>query len=142
MSEVTTRLLFSVCAVFCLMFSENIFAADCNHPPGDAGYEGAKINYQCAERDRRAADSKLNQAYKKLLGALKDDPDSGLIPRTQIVSAQRTWVAFRDAECDFRTSVSGGAHQWLIVNHAQCLAELTEQRTKVLEDYLKRAQDE
>ncbi|WP_198386997.1 lysozyme inhibitor LprI family protein [Burkholderia ubonensis] len=68
--------------------------------------------------------------------------DSGLIPRTQIVSAQRTWVAFRDAECDFRTSVSGGAHQWLIVNHAQCLAELTEQRTKVLDDYLKRAQDE
>ncbi|WP_415867932.1 lysozyme inhibitor LprI family protein [Burkholderia ubonensis] len=46
------------------------------------------------ERDRRAADSKLNQAYKRLLGALKDDPDSGLIPRTQIVSAQRTWVAF------------------------------------------------
>ncbi|WP_232453945.1 lysozyme inhibitor LprI family protein, partial [Burkholderia ubonensis] len=82
------------------------------------------------------------EPYKKLLGALKDDPDSGLIPRTQIVSAQRTWVAFRDAECDFRTSASGGAHQWLIVNHAQCLAELTEQRTKVLEDYLKRAQDE
>ncbi|WP_157636712.1 lysozyme inhibitor LprI family protein, partial [Burkholderia ubonensis] len=52
------------------------------------------------------------------------------------------WVAFRDAECDFRTSVSGGAHQWLIVNRAQCLAELTEQRTKVLDDYLKRAQDE
>ncbi|WP_080404843.1 lysozyme inhibitor LprI family protein [Burkholderia ubonensis] len=94
------------------------------------------------ERDRRAADSKLNQAYKKLLGALKDDPDSGLIPRTQIESAQRTRVAFRDAECDFRTSVSGGAHQWLVVNHVQCLAELTEQRTKVLDDYLKRAQDE
>ncbi|WP_415869229.1 lysozyme inhibitor LprI family protein [Burkholderia ubonensis] len=68
--------------------------------------------------------------------------ESGLIPRTQIESAQRTRVAFRDVECDFRTSVSGGAHQWLIVNHAQCLAELTEQRTKVLDDYLKRAQDE
>jgi len=121
-------------------FSVSAFAVDCNNPPGGIDAESAQINYRCAEKDRQSADLKLNQTYRKLVSVLKDDPDSGLIPKTQIVSAQRAWVAFRDAECDLRTSVNGGARQWLIVNHSQCLTELTEQRTKTLQDYLKQVQ--
>ncbi|AXF19459.1 urease-associated protein [Burkholderia pyrrocinia] len=129
-------------AVISLVVSAKAFAIDCGNPPGGVDLESAQANYQCAEKSRRAADSILNQTYKKLLNTLKDDPDSGLIPKTQIISAQRAWVAFRDAECDFRTSVNGGARQWLTVNHAQCLTELTEQRTKVLQDYLKQVMDQ
>ncbi|MDR0244869.1 MAG: lysozyme inhibitor LprI family protein [Burkholderia sp.] len=134
------KLLFG--AIFSLVVSVSAFALDCNNPPGGVDAESAQINYQCAEKDRRSADLKLNSAYKKLLGVLKDDPDSGVIPKTQIVSAQRAWVTFRDAECDLKTSLNGGAHQWLIVNHSQCLTELTEQRTKTLQDYLKQVQDQ
>ncbi|MGU7772330.1 lysozyme inhibitor LprI family protein [Burkholderia sp. MR1-5-21] len=128
-------------AVASLVFAADAFAVDCDNPPGGTDFASAKANYQCAETERHAADVRLNQVYKKLLNAVKDDSDSGTIPKTQIVSAQRTWIAFRDAECDFRNSLSGGARQWLMVNHSQCLAELTEQRTKVLEEYLKQALD-
>ncbi|QRR08952.1 DUF1311 domain-containing protein [Burkholderia sp. MS455] len=142
MSEVEMRSFLLVGAVISLVVSVNAFALDCNNPPGGIDPESAQVNYQCAEKSRRAADSTLNQTYKKLLSTLKDDPDSGIIPKTQIVSAQRAWVAFRDAECDFRTSVNGGARQWLTVNHAQCLTELTAERTKVLQDYLKQVLDQ
>ncbi|MCA8023116.1 lysozyme inhibitor LprI family protein [Burkholderia metallica] len=142
MRDILIKILLKFGAALWLVFSMNAFAVDCNNPPGGIDAESAQINYQCAEKDRHSADLKLNQAYKKLVSVLKDDPDSGLIPKTQIVYAQRAWVAFRDAECDLRTSVSGGARQWLIVNHSQCLTELTEQRTKTLQDYLKQVQDQ
>ncbi|EML1599159.1 DUF1311 domain-containing protein [Burkholderia cenocepacia] len=138
--KMKVKLAFGV--IFSLVWSANVFALDCNNPPGGIDPDSAQINYQCAEKDRRAADLKLNSTYKKLLSVLKDDPDSGVIPKTQIVSAQRAWVTFRDAECDLKTSLNGGARQWLIVNHSQCLTELTEQRTKALQDYLKQAQDQ
>ncbi|WP_080431770.1 lysozyme inhibitor LprI family protein [Burkholderia ubonensis] len=142
MNEEVMKFFFSLCAMMMLTLCGNAFAIDCNNPPGGTDLESAQVNYQCSEKDRRAADLKLNQTYKKLLSSLKDDPDNGVIPKTQIISAQRTWVAFRDAECDFRTSLNGGARQWLMVNHSQCLTELTEQRTKALQDYLKQALDQ
>jgi uncharacterized protein YecT (DUF1311 family) len=133
--------------LLCLMVasiacSTDAFAVDCNNPPGGTDLASAQTNYQCAEKDRVAADAKLNQVYKKLTGLLKDDPEQETTPKSQVVAAQRAWVAFRDAECDFRTSLNGGARQWLIVNHSQCLTELTTERTKVLQGYLDQAQDQ
>ncbi len=132
--------------IFCfliapLAFSTGVFAADCNNPPGGTDLASAQANYQCAEKSRIAADAKLNQIYKRLVGTLKDNAEQETMPRTQIVAAQRAWLAFRDAECDFRTILNGGAHQWLIVNHSECLTELTVRRTSVLQEYLQQAQD-
>lgn len=125
-----------------MTFSMGAFAFDCNNPPGGTDLASAQANYQCSEKDRITEDAKLNQVYKKLVGMLKDDPDKETMPKSQIVAAQRAWVAFRDAECDFRTSLNGGVHQWLMVNHSQCLAEVTSQRTKVLQGYLEQAHDQ
>lgn len=121
-------------------FSLNVFALDCNNPPGGTDLASAQGNFQCAEKARLAADKELNDTYKKLLGNLKDDSEKENFSRTQIVSAQRAWVTFRDAECEFRTSLNGGAHQWLVVNRSQCIAELTAERTKALQSYLEQAQ--
>ena len=129
-------------AVAPMAFSAAVFAVDCNNPPGGTDLTSAQANYQCAEKDRIAADAKLNRVYKRLTGFLKDNAEQETMPKTQIVAAQRAWLEFRDAECDFRTSLNGGAHQWLIVNHSQCLTELTVQRTKVLQGYLEQAQDQ
>ena len=122
--------------------STAVFAVDCNNPPGGTGLASAQANYLCAEKDRIAADAKLNQVYRTLIGVLKDNAEQETMPKTEIVAAQRAWLAFRDAECDFRTSLNGGAHQWLIVNHSQCLTELTVQRTAALQRYLEQAQDQ
>lgn len=129
-----------VLALSCV--SLNAFALDCNNPPGGTDLASAQGNFQCAEKARVAADKVLNDTYKKLLGSLKDDSEKENFSRTQIVSAQRAWVAFRDAECEFRTSLSGGAHQWLVVNRSQCIAELTADRTKALQSYLEQAQSQ
>ncbi|MEQ0777216.1 lysozyme inhibitor LprI family protein [Paraburkholderia tropica] len=122
--------------------SLNAFALDCNNPPGGIGPEAAQSNLRCAEQERAAADHALNDAYKKLLANLKNDPERQRLSKTQIVAAQRAWVVFRDAECEFRTSLSGSAPQWVPVNRAQCLTELTTARVKVLEEYFDEAQSQ
>ncbi|NYH19377.1 lysozyme inhibitor LprI family protein [Paraburkholderia bryophila] len=127
-----------VLALSCV--SLNAFALDCNNPPGGTDLASAQGNFQCAEKARVAADKLLNDTYKKLLGSLNDNSEKENSSRTQIVSAQRAWIAFRNAECEFRTSLNGGAHQWLVVNRSQCIAELTADRTKVLQSYLEQAQ--
>ncbi|MBN3808142.1 lysozyme inhibitor LprI family protein [Paraburkholderia sp. Ac-20347] len=92
--------------------SLNAFALDCNNPPGGIGPEAAQSNLQCAEQERAAADHALNDAYKKLLANLKNDPELQRLSKTQIVAAQRAWVVFRDAECEFeRFGTAMGAGQ-------------------------------
>lgn len=122
--------------------SLDAFALDCNNPPGGIGPEAAQSNLQCAEQERAAADHALNDAYKKLLANLKNNPERQRLSKTQIVAAQRAWVVFRDAECEFRASLSGSAPQWVPVNRTQCLTELTTARVKVLEEYFDEAQSQ
>jgi uncharacterized protein YecT (DUF1311 family) len=124
-----------------LVFPDCASAEDCN-PSGGVGLDSADASLQCVGKDQAVNDIKLNGVYKKLLKNLKDNPGQENFSRTQIVEAQRAWVSFRDKECDFRTSLNGGAHQWLIVNRTECLSELTEERTKVLAEYLKQATDD
>ncbi len=117
------------------IFSIDTFALDCDNPPGGLDPASAQANYQCAEKDRHAADLKLNQAYKKLLSDIKSSRDSGSDIKAQLIAAQKSWITFRDSECDLRTGISGGALQWLTVNHSECLKELTDERTKTLQGY-------
>jgi uncharacterized protein YecT (DUF1311 family) len=128
--------------IVCLCMSLDAYAVDCNNPPGGIGPEAAQVNLQCAEQEHSAADRSLNETYKNLILSLKNNPDQRSFPKTQIVAAQRAWVAFRDAECDFRASLSGGAPQWLPVNRTQCLTELTTARVKVLQGYADEAQSQ
>jgi uncharacterized protein YecT (DUF1311 family) len=121
------------------IWSSNAFAVDCNNPPGGIGLDSAQENLHCAETAQAENDNELNNKYKKLLRILKNYPEKENFSRTQIVVAQRAWVAFQNAECDFETSLNGGAHQWLIVNQTQCLSQLTAERVKVLEKYLQQA---
>jgi uncharacterized protein YecT (DUF1311 family) len=116
----------------------NAFALDCHHPPGGIDLASAQANLQCAEKARVAADQELNDTYQKLL-SVKDNAETENFSRTQIVAAQRAWVVFRDAECELRTSLNGGAHQWQVVNRSQCIGELTAERTKKLQSYLEQA---
>ncbi len=61
-----------------------------------------EINF-CAEQDFKAADARLNAAYKAMLGRVEIGTDfdrktqAGL--RAAIQDAQRKWLAFRDADC-------------------------------------------
>lgn len=86
----------------------------------------------CAGRQYQAADKALNSVYQQITQRLKADADTQKL----LVGAQRSWVTFRDAECEFAASgVSGGSVYPLI--HLNCLTAQTTSRTQALKQYLK-----
>jgi len=106
-----------------LLFTTMAFAVDCN--------DQATMN-QCAAQQNAAADKELNALYQQITSRLKSNPDS----KKQLVSAQRAWVAFRDAECKFSASgVEGGSVYPLI--YSNCTTELTKARVATFKTYLK-----
>jgi len=85
----------------------------------------------CASEAFQKSDKQLNDLYKQIGTRLKDDADKTKL----LVTAQRAWVAFRDAECAFSSSgVTGGSVYPMI--HSMCLDGLTQTRAKDLQTYL------
>lgn len=87
---------------------------------------------QCAGQDFKAADKELNTVYQQISGRLKANPDG----KKLLVSAQRAWIGFRDAECKFSSSgVTGGSvYPWV---YSSCLTGVTKVRVEALKQYLK-----
>eukprot|EP01030_Chromulinospumella_sphaerica_P003208 gene3208-3136_t len=72
-----------------LLFTPLAQALDC-----DNASDQATMN-QCAAQQHAAADKELNALYQQITTRLKENPDS----KKLLVGAQRSWIAFRDAEC-------------------------------------------
>jgi uncharacterized protein YecT (DUF1311 family) len=85
----------------------------------------------CAATDYRAADAELNQTYDKIVKRLGADEAT----KKRLKEAQRAWIAFRDAECDFATSGSRDGSIYPMIQ-AQCLEGLTSARSEQLSGYL------
>jgi uncharacterized protein YecT (DUF1311 family) len=96
---------------------------NCNNPQSQSEMTAcAGIAYQNADR-------KLNQIYQQLLPKLSSSR------RQQLVTAQQAWIRFRDTSCNFEASAfEGGTIAPMI--YSSCLARLTEQRIKDLQNYL------
>ena len=75
----------------------------------------------CAAAELARADTLLNERYQQLLRTMEPERVEALR------AAQRAWIRFRDAECDFQASeVAGGSMERMV--HALCLAHLTRKR--------------
>jgi uncharacterized protein YecT (DUF1311 family) len=113
------RLFLSACLAF-LATAPAARAEDC-----DRNDDSQSMMNICADADYQAADAKLNAAYKELVG--RNDESSNKLLQT----AQRDWIAFRNAECAYSTADSkGGSIHPMEVS--QCLTELTNERTRQL----------
>ncbi|SDP29710.1 Uncharacterized conserved protein YecT, DUF1311 family [Pseudomonas arsenicoxydans] len=109
-----------------LLLSSIVHAADC-----DNATDQSTMN-QCAAQQNKAADKELNALYQQITNRLKSTPDS----KKLLVGAQRSWVAFRDAECKFSSAgVEGGSAYPLI--YSNCVTELTKARVQTFKNYLK-----
>jgi uncharacterized protein YecT (DUF1311 family) len=109
-----------------LLFSPLAPAVDCENAA-----DQATMN-QCAAQQHKAADKELNALYQQITARLTANPDS----KKLMVSAQRTWIAFRDAECRFSASgVAGGSAYPLI--YGNCITDLTKARVETFKNYLK-----
>lgn len=83
----------------------------------------------CADREYKAADRQLNQAYRQLQTKLSGKQ------KQRMTNAQLIWIKFRDANCDYeRNQFEGGTMAG--ATGTNCLARMTEQRTQDLENYL------
>jgi uncharacterized protein YecT (DUF1311 family) len=86
----------------------------------------------CAGIEYQNADKKLNQVYQQLI------PKLSASRRQKLILAQRAWITFRDANCEFeRSQLEGGTIASAI--QAACMAELTKTRTAQLDQYIKSA---
>ena len=111
-------------ALFCVL-STPAFALACK-----TAVDQTSLN-QCADQDFRATDAELNAVYGQVTGRLSDAPDA----KGLLTTAQRSWIAFRDAECAFRSSGSegGSMHPMVVLG---CRTELSRKRIGELKAYL------
>lgn len=113
------RIFLSACLVL-LAGASAAHAQEC-----DRSDDSQQMMNICAGEDYQAADAKLNAAYQNLISS--DDADGKRLLQT----AQRAWIAFRDAECAHTTAASaGGSIHAMEVS--ECLTRLTNDRIKQL----------
>jgi uncharacterized protein YecT (DUF1311 family) len=112
--------------VACLVWGAPVMAqsaAECISP------QQQSLMNACAYRDFEKADAALNAAW----GPAKEFADAIGKGKT-LLTAQRAWLAYRDAACEAHASpYEGGSIQPLM--RATCLSELTAQRTQMLLEF-------
>ena len=89
----------------------------------------------CTAQATAAADRRLNQIYTAALNSLNHPgPDHALynpeLPN-RLIAAERAWIAFRDAECDYKSGIAlGGTGEGYA--YVACRYEQTEARVRTL----------
>jgi len=84
-----------------------------------------EFNY-CAEVAYKEADKKLNTTYRKVLSELNDEDKQAL------VTIQRDWLKFRDAQCELETKETKKGTIWYQVN-TECKTRMTISRSSDIE---------
>lgn len=98
-------------------------AAECIAP------QQQQLMNACAYREYEQVDAALNAAWKPAK-AFADAIGQG----KTLLTAQRAWLAYRDAACEAHASpFEGGSLQPLI--RATCLSEITAERTRMLLEF-------
>ncbi|XWK90011.1 MAG: lysozyme inhibitor LprI family protein [Phormidium sp.] len=83
----------------------------------------------CAGIEYQNADKRLNQVYQQLM------PKLSATRKQKLILAQRAWINFRDANCEFeRSQFEGGT--MAPAAQAGCMAQLTKARTAQLDQYI------
>ena len=86
----------------------------------------------CSTQEFQAADRKLNQVYQQLQAKISSRQ------KQRLTAAQRTWIKFRDENCDYeKGQFEGGS--LAASTYGYCRARVTQERIKDLEGYLKQA---
>lgn len=100
-------------------------AEDCTNPQTQLALN------ECAAAALSASEVELGALYEEIRLRLKSYPEEVSLFET----AQRDWMAFRDAECDFTAKPveSGSIYPLIFLN---CQNELTRDRERQLRSYL------
>lgn len=80
----------------------------------------------CNAKEVKVQDERLNKAYKTALAEQEG------ARKQQLQDVQRLWIKYRDANCSFAGSATGGTIDQ--VNGSGCLLDMTQTRAQELED--------
>ncbi|QXH80304.1 lysozyme inhibitor LprI family protein [Pseudomonas salmasensis] len=80
----------------------------------------------CNAKQTKVQDDRLNRAYKTALAAQEG------ARKQQLQDVQRLWIKYRDANCAFAGSATGGTIDQ--VNGTGCVLDMTQTRAQELED--------
>jgi len=80
----------------------------------------------CNTKETKVQDARLNAAYKAAMTAMEGNR------KQQLQDVQRQWIKFRDANCGFAGSATGGTIDQ--VNGSGCLLDMTQTRAQELEN--------
>ena len=80
----------------------------------------------CNAKATKVQDDRLNRAYKTALAAQEG------ARKQQLQDVQRLWIKYRDANCAFAGSATGGSIDQ--VNGSVCVLDMTQTRAQELED--------
>ena len=83
---------------------------------------------ECVQAKTKASDQRLNATYKALQARID------AAQRQPLLTAQRLWVQYRDANCGFYGAQEGSIRQ---VQAAECMRSMTEDRARELEKAMK-----
>lgn len=92
----------------------------------------------CAEKDLAAADARLNDIYQRVLKRIPElsgeKPYDAKSFEDALRTTQRTWVAFRDADCKGLVPMSWGGGSATTAQVLGCLVSRTKERGDELRD--------
>ena len=132
--NLAVRTLSGLALLTSLTFSAFAQDEDCGNAQSQAAMN------DCFYRSYEAADAELNDVWARLMPLAKESDSLGTDDgrpghEETLRKAQRAWISFRDANCEFEGfQARGGTLEPTIVN--SCLARLTSERTQQLETLL------
>lgn len=101
----------------------------CSAQAQDCDATQASMN-QCASKEYATLDAELNSQYNTQMGYLKTPAR-----KKALQDAQKKWIAFRDADCQYQTGKrEEGGSMWPLAQ-AQCLSAQTKVRVEQLKAY-------
>jgi len=80
----------------------------------------------CTAEEKDKEDKRLNRNYKSLKMVLTEEK------LTELLTAQRLWIKFRDSNCGFYFDPDGGSIGGTL-DYTDCLLEMTKLRANELE---------
>ncbi|AOR64822.1 lysozyme inhibitor LprI family protein [Pectobacterium wasabiae] len=110
---------------FFLLPTAQAAALDCNNANTQLDMS------QCADQTYKKVDDELNKLYQDIVKRTVIEEHKALLK-----SAQRRWISYRDADCEFQTfpTTGGSVHGML---YSQCLTQKTAARVKEFKSMLR-----
>ncbi|MDC5818886.1 lysozyme inhibitor LprI family protein [Vibrio europaeus] len=96
---------------------------------------GVMAGYQCVEQKMKSADQALNESYQKAIARISEEETAlrETWSQTELVEpfrqAQRAWLKYRDAECEF-FGLSSTPSPWQGVQVEECKLRMTLERVE------------